>query len=285
MADSIDPTRQLLAPALGRADGTGRLAGRRVLIVGAGQRPSDEPGPPIGNGRAMSLLFAREGAAVACADRRQASAHETVALIVEEGGNAVALTADIADPGQVDRLLADSASALGGLDGIVLNVGIGAGERLADVTVERWDRVLATNLRGHMLAARAALRTLEPGSAIVFISSTAARAPASREPAYEASKAALGALCRAVALDGQSRGIRANVLLPGLIDTPLGRLATATRPRRTQRPLPFTRQGTAWEVAYAALFLISTESSYVNAHELVVDGGLISGVARAASTA
>ncbi len=283
MSDSIDPGRQLLAPALGRADGVGRLTGRRVLIVGAGQRPSDEADPPIGNGRAMSLLFARERAAVACADRRKDSADETVGLIAAEGGNAVALAADISDPGQVDGLLADAANALGGLDGVVLNVGIGAGERLADVTVERWDRVLATNLTGHMLAARAALPRLDPGGAIVFISSTAARAPASREPAYEASKAALGALCRAVALEGQARGIRANVLLPGLIDTPLGRLASAARPRRTQRPLPFARQGTAWEVAYAALFLISAESSYVNAHELVVDGGLISGVARSAS--
>jgi NAD(P)-dependent dehydrogenase (short-subunit alcohol dehydrogenase family) len=282
MSESIDPARQLLAPALGVASGTSRLAGRRILIVGAGQRPSDEPEPPIGNGRAMSLLFAREGAAVACADRREASAHSTVGSIVEAGGNAVAMTADISDPEQVDRLLADAASALGGLDGVVVNVGIASGERLADITLEQWDRVLATNLRGHMLAARAALPVLEPGGAIVFISSTAARAPASREPAYETSKAGLAALCRAVALEGQARGIRANVLLPGLIDTPLGRLASARRPRRAQGPLPFARQGTAWEVAYAALFLISSESSYVNAHELVVDGGLISGVARRA---
>ncbi len=284
MNDSSDPARQLFAPGLGRATTTDRLAGRRILVVGAGQRPSDEADPPFGNGRAMSVLFAREGAAVACADRSEAAARDTAQLILDAGGTAVALTADISDARQIDPLLDAAVNALGGLDGLVLNVGIGAGQPLANVTVEVWDRVFATNLRGHMLAARAALRLLDPGSAIVFISSTAARSPASHEPAYECSKAALSALCRAVALEGQPRGIRANVLLPGLIDTPLGRAASAARPARAKRPLPFARQGTAWEVAYAALFLISTDSSYVNAHELVMDGGLTAGIARSLST-
>jgi NAD(P)-dependent dehydrogenase (short-subunit alcohol dehydrogenase family) len=280
MSESIDPARQLFDPALGRAATTGRLAGRRILIVGAGQQRSDEADPPFGNGRAMSVLFAREGAAVACADRSDTAARATVELIDQDGGTAVALTADVCDPTQIDVLLPAAISALGGLDGLVLNVGIGAGQSLSKITVEGWDRVLETNLRGHMLAARLALGLLEPGGAIVFISSTASRFPASREPAYEASKAALAALCRSVALEGQARGIRANLVLPGLIDTPLGRRATAARPVRTKRPLPFSRQGTAWEVAHTALFLISTESSYVNAHELVADGGLTAGVAR-----
>jgi len=282
MTEPIDPVRQLLAPALGRGRAGERLAGRRVLVVGAGQRRSDEVDPPLGNGRAMSLLFAREGASLACADRHEPAALETVALVEGEGGTATALAADIADPDQIDGLLADAAMALDGLDGLVCNVGIAAGESLAEVSVARWDRVLETNLRGHMLVARAALPLLDPGGSIVFVSSTAARAPASREPAYEASKAGLGALGRAVALEGQARGIRANVLLPGLIDTPLGRVASARRPRRAQIPLPFTRQGTAWEVAHAALFLVSAESSYVNGHELVVDGGLGAGIARRA---
>lgn len=279
MTEPIDPARQLLAPALGHGRNADRLAGRRILVVGAGQRRSDEPDPPLGNGRAMSLLFAREGASVACADRHEPAARETVALIEREGGTATALAADIADPAQIDGMLTEAALALDGLDGLVVNVGIAAGESLPEVTVELWDRVLNTNLRGHMLTARAALPLLDPGSSIAFVSSTAARAPASREPAYEASKAALGALGRAVALEGHARGIRANVLLPGLIDTPLGRAATTKRPGRT-RALPFTRQGTAWEVAYAALFLISAESSYVNGHELVCDGGLSVGLAR-----
>jgi NAD(P)-dependent dehydrogenase (short-subunit alcohol dehydrogenase family) len=271
---------QLYPAALGTAPACGRLDGRRVLIVGAGQRSTGGDDDPIGNGRAMSVLFAREGAALACADANREAADATVTLITGEGGKATAIEADITAPDQIERMITQAHEAMGGLDGLVINVGIGAGQQLPGLTAEVWDYVMAANLRGHMLTARAALPLMEDGAAIVFISSIAAHMPASREPVYETSKAGLLALSRAVALEGQRRGIRSNVVSPGLIDTPLGRVASAGRPNRAARPLPFGRQGTGWEVAHAALFLISTEASYVNAHELIVDGGLLCGVAR-----
>jgi len=272
------PEAQLFAPSLGADIGRGRLAGRRVLVVGAGQRSSVDNNV-IGNGRAMSLLFAREGAQVACADKMLASARETAQAIEGAGGRAFAIEADVVAESEVIEMVRSAAAGLDGLDGIVINVGIGNGKSLSDLTAENWDEVMNVNLRGHMLVAKYAMGALQPGASIVFISSVASRSPMSRQPAYEASKAALIALCRAVALEGQPRGIRANVLSPGLMDTPMGREASAKRPNRAARALPFGRQGTGWEVAYPALFLMSHDASYVNALDLVVDGGLTNGVA------
>lgn len=274
---SVNPQTQLFRPALGSDEGRGRLAGRRILVVGAGQRPSPDT-DVFGNGRAMSVLFAREGAAVACADKVLSSAEETVRLVQATGGRAVAIEADVTREAGVAEMVRSAVAGLDGLDGIVVNVGIGNGKSLADQTEENWDEVMNVNLRGHMLVAKHALQHLAPGASIVFISSVASRSPMSRQPAYEASKAALAALCRAVALDGQPKGIRANVLSPGLMDTPMGREASGKRPNRAARPLPFGRQGTGWEVAYPALFLLSHDASYVNALDLVVDGGLTSSI-------
>jgi NAD(P)-dependent dehydrogenase (short-subunit alcohol dehydrogenase family) len=135
-------------------------------------------------------------------------------------------------------------------------------------TADAWDHVFAVNLRSHMLACRTALPLLRPGSSIVFISSTASIRPGTQIPSYDASKAALAALCRHVALEGEALGIRANVLAPGPIDTPLGRAASRSRPARANQRLPFGREGTAWEVAYATLFLLSHESSCITALQL-----------------
>jgi NAD(P)-dependent dehydrogenase (short-subunit alcohol dehydrogenase family) len=260
--------------ALGLAKGRGRLAGRKILVVGAGTRPSDEPDAPIGNGRAIAVLAAREGAAVACADVDAAAARETLARVEKEGARGLVITADVADPAACDRIVAEAVTGLGGLDGVVLNVGIARGARLAGTDAAGWDEALNVNLRAHFLIARAALPRLTAGASIVFISSIAALQPGTRAPSYDASKAGLAGLMRHVAFEGSRAGIRANVLLPGLIDTPLGRLASRGRPGRARTPVPLGRQGTGWEVAYAALFLLSDEASYVTGQSLVVDGGL-----------
>ncbi len=276
-ATVVNAQTQLFAPALGIEPARARVAGRRILVVGAGQRPTAAT-DVYGNGRAMSVLFGHEGASVACADIALASAQETVHLVQQTGAKAVAIEADVTRESSVADMVRAAIAALGGLDGVVINVGIGNGKSLADQTEANWDAVMNVNLRGHMLVAKHAIAQLDVGGSIVFISSVASRSPMSRQPAYEASKAALSALCRAVALDGQPKGIRANVLSPGLMDTPLGREASSKRPNRAARPLPFGRQGTGWEVAYPALFLLSHDASYVNALDLVVDGGLTSGI-------
>lgn len=262
--------------AAGSAPGRGRLAGRRVLVVGAGTRPCPDPDPPVGNGRAIAVLAAREGASVACADRDRAAAEVTAGLVRAEGAIAEVVVADVADPPACTAVVAESAAALGGLDGLVLNVGFGLGRGMAGTTAEQWDATFAVNARAHFLITAAALAVLAPCSAIVFISSAASLRAATGVPSYDSSKAALLGICRQAAREGMAHQIRANLVLPGLVDTPLGRDASRANPARTARRLPFGRQATAWEVAYAAIWLLSGEASYVNAQPLVLDGGAIS---------
>ncbi|RYE66224.1 MAG: SDR family oxidoreductase [Oxalobacteraceae bacterium] len=279
MNQQLDAGAQLYPSALGNEAGRGRLEGRRIMVVGAGQRVSgDRDG--VGNGRAMSMLFAREGAVIACIDRDAESGGETAAMINGTGGSAFSVSCNATKESQVIEVIRKTVAILGGLDGVAINIGISNGLGLHNQTESAWDEVLSLNLKAHMFVAKHAMAAMAPGGAIVFISSLASKLPLSRQPAYEASKAALPALCRAAALEGQARGIRANVVSPGLIDTPMGRAASARRPDRAARPLPFQRQGTAWEVAHAALFLISNDASYVNGQDLVVDGGLVSGITR-----
>ena len=268
--------RSLFDESVGRAPGRGRLAGRRILVVGAGQRDIDDPDPPIGNGRAASVLYAREGGGVACADISGAAAGATADAIAAEGGRALAIDADVADPLAVEAMVARAAEWLGGLDGLLLNVGVsGPPLGLDGETPDEWDRVMAINLRSHMLACRAAMPRMADGSSIVFIASISGMRPNSRKPSYDTSKTALKGLCGHVAQEGHERGIRANIVAPGLMDTALGRDASRRRPARNEGPLPFGRQGTGWETAYASLFLMSNESAYITAQTLVVDGGLI----------
>ena len=277
MTDERDPSTIWTPPeAAGHSPGRGRLADRRILVVGAGTQPCDDPDAPLGNGRAIAMLCAREGASVACADRDEAAARDTAQRIASEGSRAAIVVADVTDEAQCARVVADAEAALGGLDGIVLNVGIGYGRGLEGTDVGAWDLTFAINLRAHFLVARAALPRLQPGASIVFVSSIAGIKPGTGIPAYDASKAGLAGLCRHVAFEGSRRGIRANLVVPGLIDTPLGRTASRGRPSRARTAVPLGRQGTAWEVAYATLFLLGAESSYVTGQQLVVDGGLSS---------
>ncbi|MEY2455679.1 MAG: hypothetical protein QOK06_773, partial [Acidimicrobiaceae bacterium] len=149
------------------------------------------------------------------------------------------------------------------LDGVVLNVGIGRGGGMAGTSLDDWETTFAVNLRGHFLLAREALPVLGEGAALVFVSSVAGLKPGSRLPAYDASKAGVIGLCRHVALEGARRGVRANVVAPGLIDTPLGRWASRGRPSRARTPVPLGREGTGWEVAAATVFLLSDDASYI----------------------
>jgi NAD(P)-dependent dehydrogenase (short-subunit alcohol dehydrogenase family) len=257
--------------------------GLSALVVGGGQARQDTP-QLVGNGRAICLMLARAGASVICADRDADAARLTVEAIESEGGEARPAQADIANPDAVRALFAAVAGTGRPIDMLVLNAGISDRRPLARITPDSWDAVLDVNLRGHMLCAQAALPLMRDGGSIVFVSSLASQLPSGRNPAYEASKAGLSALCRGVALEGHPRDIRANVVRAGLIDTPMGRAASAARPERAAGLLPFGRQGTPWDIAHAVCFLLSRDAAYVNATELAVDGGLAFGLGRAPTT-
>ena len=260
----------------------GRLEGKRAIVVGAGQTP----GETIGNGRAIALLFAREGARVLCVDRHPDRAEETAALITAEGGTAHALAADIRSGEAADAIVAAAQAMLGGLDILINNVGVGGGgdgpaHRL---TEEAFDRILDVNLKGLWRVTRAALPVLrEQGSgAIVNISSLAGIA-GGNQLAYEVSKAGVNRLTASVAQANAGKGVRCNAVAPGLMDTPMavagiaemtGQSVEAVRASRSARvPLGGT-MGTAWDTAYAALYLASDEARFVTGVVLPVDGGM-----------
>ena len=262
------------AESKGEAEVRSRLAGRRILVVGAGSQPCKGDNPPIGNGRAMAILAAREGAKVACADVNEAAARETLDIIEREGGTGCVLAGDVSDEAAVSAMVEHTIEAFGGIDGLVLNVGIPAREVGLGISIEEWDRVMNVNLRGHYLVVRAALPHLEFGSSVVFVSSIAGRRSGSPFPAYDTSKAGIEGLCRALASEGGPRCIRSNAVVPGAVDTPLGRWGNEEMPDRPFTEVALGRQGTGWDMAYATCFLLSDEASYITGQTLVVDGGL-----------
>ncbi|WP_395646091.1 SDR family NAD(P)-dependent oxidoreductase [Terricaulis sp.] len=258
-----------------------RLAGKSALVAGAGQTPGDT----IGNGRAMSTLFAREGASVLCVDRVLARAEETVAAIEGEGGVASAFEADVTDASSCKAAVEAAVSRYGGLDILVNNVGIGAGgdgpAHVADDAA--FDRILNVNLKGAWLMTKAAIPALRNRcGAIVNISSLASIAGATMI-AYEVSKAAMNRMTLSVAASNAKHGVRCNAILPGFMDTPMA-IATVSEARgvdpaklREQRnamvPLG-GKMGDGWDTAYAALFLASDEAKFITGVLLPVDGGM-----------
>ena len=196
------------------------LEGRCIAVVGAGTQPSRDPDAPVGNGRAIAVRAAREGASVVCVDSDEEAVEATWRQITEEGGKAAIVVADVTTEEGCRLAVAEEAGLAP--DGIVLNVGTGFGMGVAGTSPEDWDRTFALNLRAHFMLVRRALVILPDNGSIVFIGSVAGLRPGSRIPAYDASKAGLIGLNRHVAMEGARRGIRANVLVPGPDRHPAG---------------------------------------------------------------
>jgi NAD(P)-dependent dehydrogenase (short-subunit alcohol dehydrogenase family) len=254
-----------------------RLAGKVALIAGAGQ----VPGETIGNGRAMSVLFGREGADLVLVDVDAESLAETAA---QAGGKARTVIADVTTEEGCAAAVAAAVEAFGGLDVLVCNVGSNSGDAgVTSVDLAVWERLMALNTRSMLLMCRAALPEMRRrgGGSIVTISSAATRV-STNQIAYKMSKAAVEQATLAVADANARHLIRANTILPGLIETPMGvdRQAPEVGMSRAEwaalrdAKVPLGRRmGTAWDVAHAALYLASDEAAFVTGVALPVDGG------------
>lgn len=281
VVDDIIPPPDLTLEAQGLAPSRGRMTGKNVLVVGGGQSVNSfDPSPPIGNGRATCILLAREGATVVIADRSSDSAQETADMIRKEGFTKVhVVVGDVTSPeGCRDIVKRALLELCDRLDALVLGVGIvGPAASVPRGTAEYWDMVMNVNLRSHYLLLQEALPHIanQPaGGSVVSIGSVAALLPASSEPAYHASKAGLSVLIKNVAYQFAPR-VRVNTVVPGLIDTPMGRSAGTTIKGRNASAIPLSRQGSGWDVAYACVWLLSGESSFITAQDIVVDGGRV----------
>ncbi|AKJ13339.1 short-chain dehydrogenase [Streptomyces incarnatus] len=248
-----------------------RFSGRTALVTGAGS----------GIGRTVALAFAAEGARVVVAGRRPEPLAETVRLIEEQGGKALAVSADVSRAADAETLVRAAVDHFGSLDVAVNNAGVfRGGQPLADLTEEDWHTQLATNVTGVFLALQAQIRrmrTQPAGGAIVNTSSTFGPHTASPgAAAYSASKAAVTALSRGAALDHIKDGVRINVVSPGATETPMSLRpgeTDADRAERAKATLPLGRIATTSEVAAAVLYLASDEAASVVGTDLVVDSG------------
>jgi NAD(P)-dependent dehydrogenase (short-subunit alcohol dehydrogenase family) len=261
---------------------TGRLEDRVAIVTGCGSI-----GPGWGNGKAISVLFAREGARVLGVDRNPVAAQETRAIIHSEGGICEVHAADVSKAAEVEALVRHCLELFGRVDVLVNNVGIVSLGGPVELDEAEWDRVHAVNLKSAFLTCKHVLPVMQRQGrgAIVNIGSIAAhRWTGVPYITYYSTKGALVAFTRAVALQYAAQGIRANLVSPGLMNTPMvhagltaaygkeGDHAELVRVRDAQCPMG--RMGDAWDVAEACLYLASDAARYVTAHDLVVDGGI-----------
>jgi NAD(P)-dependent dehydrogenase (short-subunit alcohol dehydrogenase family) len=259
---------------------TGRLAGKVCVIVGAGQ----QPGPTIGNGRATSIRFAQEGARLVLVDRDADALGQTVAdvLAVDDAIEIESITIDITADEAPTSIVRAAIDAYGRIDVLHNNVGIGAGDapphRLSD---DVFDRIMDVNLRALWRTCREVIPPMrEQGSGVITNVSSIASVAGNVIAAYRMSKAGVDALTKNLAVTNAKHGIRVNAILPGLIDTPLGVDSAAAAigverevlAQRRAASVPMGHQGTAWDVANAALFLASDEAAFTSGVCLPVDG-------------
>jgi NAD(P)-dependent dehydrogenase (short-subunit alcohol dehydrogenase family) len=261
-----------------------RLKDKVAIVVGAGQ----SPGEGMGNGRATVLRFAQEGARVMAVDNRLASAEETATMVRQSGGACVAFEADVTREPTLVAMVEAARKQWGRIDILHYNVGLsiaGGDAPLDRITEEAFDRISAINLRGAIMACKHVLPVMRAQRAgtIIMISSVAAweQYP---NVAYKATKAAMIAFTQQVAIQNAEFGVRANVILPGLMDTPMAVDTRARASGKTRAEVAAGRDarvplrhkmGTAWDVANAALFLASDEANFITGVALPVDGGAL----------
>ena len=261
-----------------------RLQGKTAIIVGAGQ----SPGEGIGNGRATAIRFAQEGAKVLAVDRHIDSARETAELVKKQGAECLTFEADVTNEAMLRDAIDFAHTQWGRIDILDNNVGVSVGggdQPLLEITEETFDRINAINLRGTIMACKHVVPIMreQRSGAIINISSMAAWVDFPLVT-YKTTKAGMIAFTQQLALDNAAHGVRANSILPGLMNTPM---AVDTRVRATGKSrqeieamrdakVPLRgKMGTAWDVANAALFLASDEAQFITGIALPVDGGAL----------